>query len=116
MLINERDDGSLFLLQAAPRHWFEDGKRIEVAGAPTYYGPLSLRSESHAGFGKIRINISLRARKKPARLTVRLRHPEEKPLKNVLVNGVNWTEFDVRKELVRIENPALQSYEILGQF
>ena len=30
MLIHERDDDTLLLLQATPRRWLEDGKRIEV--------------------------------------------------------------------------------------
>ena len=40
MLIRELDDETLVLGQATPRRWLEDGKRIEVKRAPTWFGNI----------------------------------------------------------------------------
>ena len=53
MLIDERDDGTLLLLQAAPRKWLASGQRIDIARAPTYYGTMSMALESRAAAGEI---------------------------------------------------------------
>ena len=116
MLIHELDDDTLLLLQATPRRWLEDGKRIEVERAPTYYGPLTMSIDSHAGSGEIRANIELSARKRPGVLLVRLRHPQGKPVKAVQVNGQNWTDFESKKEWVRIARPNRAKYEIISRF
>jgi hypothetical protein len=106
MLIHERDDDTLLLLQATPRGWLEDGKRIHVERAPTYYGPLSMEVESHASSGKLRATVGMPSRKSPAALLVRFRHPWSQPMRSVLVNGQNWTDFDASKEWVRIPRPG----------
>jgi hypothetical protein len=106
MLIHERDDGSLWLLQATPRPWLADGRRIEVERAPTYFGPLSIAVESHAAQGRIVADITMPERQTPRTLVVRLRHPEGKPMRSVTVNGQAWRDFDPARECVRIEKPA----------
>jgi hypothetical protein len=102
----------LVLAQATPRAWLDNGKRIEVRLAPTYYGPLSFTMENRAGAGELTANIELSDRKQPAALLVRFRHPQAKPIQSVSVNGQNWTDFDVEKEWVRIPRPTLYRYEI----
>jgi len=116
MLIHERDDDTLLLLQATPRRWLEDGKRIEVERAPTYFGPLSMIIDSHAGTGEIRASIALSARRRPGALLVRLRHPHGMAIKSVSVNGQNWMDFDAKREWVRIEKPNRDNYEIVTRF
>ncbi len=112
MLIHERDDDVLVIAQATPRVWLESGKRIEVRRAPTYYGPLSFTMESRADTGEITTTIELPARKEPAALLVRFRHPQAKPIQSVSVDGQNWTDFEVEKEWVRIPRPTLHRYVI----
>jgi len=112
MLIHERGDDVLALAQATPRAWLENGKRIEVRRAPTYYGPLSFMMESRADTGEITADIELSDRKQPAALLVRFRHPQAKPIKSVSVNGRHWTDFDVEKEWVRIPRPTQRRYVI----
>jgi hypothetical protein len=112
MLIQERDDDVLVLAAATPRAWLENGKRIEVRRAPTYYGPLSLTMESRADTGEINADIELSDRKHPAALFVRFRHPQAKPVWAVSVDGRPWTDFDVEKEWVRIPRPTQRRYVI----
>jgi hypothetical protein len=113
MLIRELDDDTLLLLQATPRKWLQDGKTIEIERAPTYYGRLSLKIESQAASNKILTQIDMPDRQRPKVLIVSLRHPMSKPIKSVTVNGQEWTDFDVQKEWVRIQNPDKTQYSIV---
>jgi hypothetical protein len=115
LLIHERDDNVLALAQATPRAWLENGKRIEVRRAPTYYGPVSFTMESRADAGEITATIELPERKQLAALLVRFRHPQAKPIRSVSVNGQNWTDFDVEKEWVRIPRPAQHRYVVTSR-
>jgi hypothetical protein len=116
MLVRERDDGALLLFGATPRRWLEDRKAIRIERAPTYYGPLSARVESRAGEGTIRAALELAGRPAPEALLVRLRHPDELPLRAVTVNGEDWKDFDAEREWVRISTPALTRYDIVGRY
>ena len=106
MLIDERDDDTLLLCQASPRAWLEHGKRIEVRRAPTYYGPLSFVLESRADAGAIDATLELPERARPAALLVRFRHPQNRPMRAVTLDGNPWTDFDAGREWVRVANPA----------
>jgi len=116
MLIHERDDGALALLQATPRTWLEDGRRIEVEWAPTWYGRLSMTVESRAAAGEILADVRIEGPRRPKALLVRLRHPEGQPLVAATVNGKTWVDFDAAKEWVRIADPAEGRYEIVGRY
>jgi hypothetical protein len=116
MLIHELDDNSLLLLQATPRKWLEDGKRIEVEHAPTYYGELSMSVESKAASGQLTAQIDMPKRRSPNRLVVRFRHPQGKPMQSVTVNGQEWDSFDTQKEWVLIPKPGQQRYSIIARY
>jgi hypothetical protein len=116
MLIHERDDDTLSLLQATPRRWLEDGKRIEVVRAPTYYGLLTMIVDSRVSSGEIRVALEISARKRPGALVVRLRHPQGKAIKSVSVNGQSWVNFDTQGERVRIERPSQAKYDIVAHY
>ena len=116
MLIHEQKDGTLLLGQAVPRRWLEDGKQIEIRGAPTYYGPLSLAVTSQATSGRIRAVVETLGRSHPEVLVVRLRHPQKKPIQSATVNGVLWTDVDTANESVRIVAPQDDRYEIIASY
>jgi hypothetical protein len=116
MLIREQDDDTLFLCQATPRPWLEDGKRIEVHRAPTYYGPLSFTTESRADRSEISTTVELSDRKLPKALVVRFRHPREQPLRAATVNGREWDAFDPAREWVRIPNPRAGRLVITAKY
>ncbi len=110
MLVREGDDDSLLLCQAAPRPWLEEGKRIEVRRAPTYFGPVNFTMTG--GRESITAKVELGDRRRPGALIVRFRHPESMPIRSVQVNGEHWTDFDRAKEWVRIAKPTQASYTI----
>ena len=116
MLIHELDDDTLLLLQATPRKWLEDGKRIEVERAPTYYGELSMSVESKAGSSQLSAQIKMPNRRSPKQLVVRFRHPQDKPMQSVTVNGREWDNFNAQKEWVVIPEPRRERYTIIARY
>jgi len=116
MLIHEMDDQSLLLAQATPRKWLEDGKKIEVKMAPTYFDHISFTIDSRADSGRILANVILHGHRRPRVLILRLRHPSGKPLLTVTVNGMKWMDFDAQREWVRIENPANEKYTVTAGY
>jgi hypothetical protein len=119
MLVHERDGDVLALAQAAPRAWLQDGKRIEVNRAPTYYGPLSMTMTSKAATGELRADVEMPGGtgvSKPKTLLVRFRHPDKKPMRRVTVNGRAWQDFDASGEWVRIPQPAEARYSIVVSY
>ncbi len=116
MLIHELDEQSLLLAQATPRKWLEDGKKIEVKLAPTYFDNISFTIESRADSGEILANVALHGQRRPRALIVRLRHPAGKPLRAVMVNGLKWKDFDVQREWVKIENPVGEKYMVIASY
>jgi hypothetical protein len=73
------DDGepeTLRLLFGTSRRWLEDGKRIAVERAPTAFGPVSVRAESHLAGGHVRATVELPSRNAPRRTLLRARVPE----------------------------------------
>ena len=116
MLVRELDDETLLLAQATPRRWLEDGKRIEVKNAPTWFGNISLDVQSHARSGSIQASFQLDARQPVKAVLLRLRHPEGKQLREVTVNGKDWKDFDASKEWVRIPKVERRMYSIVASY
>jgi len=117
MLVNELSgDGSLFIGQAVPRAWLAEGKRLSVTGAPTHFGPVNLQIDGAAATGSITAKVEFTSARRPPTLVVRLRHPEKKTLRSVMVNGAAWKDFDAAKEWVRIPNPGEKSYAIVARY
>ncbi len=110
MMLLREDEGSLLIGDAVPRAWLEDGKVIRVMEAPTRFGDVSFTITSRVESGRIDVSVTPPARQSPDRVRIRLRHPDEKPIRSVEVNGQPHRGFtgetielrDVR-EPIRIE-------------
>lgn len=100
MFVREAGE-DLYLGQAIPRYWLRDGNEIGIRRAATYFGPMSLvyRPSSRRA-GTIEVQLDPPKRNPPKTIYLRLRHPEEKPIKTVAVNGKPYTNFDVKKEWI----------------
>lgn len=73
------DDGepeTLRLLYGTSRRWLDDGKSLQVDRAPTAFGPVSVRIESHLKAGELRATVDLPTRNEPRRTWLRARVPE----------------------------------------
>jgi hypothetical protein len=93
MMLVREDGPDLRLAQAVPRPWLEAGRTIDIRNAPTKFGPVSLTIESHVDRGRIDVRLTAPAREAPPSLLLRLRHPQEKPIKSVTVDGKPLTSF-----------------------
>ena len=101
MLVMEMEN-DLFLAAGTPRQWLEDGKKIGVTRAPTYFGEISYRIESFANQGRIEAAVRLPTRRQPANLYLRLRHPKQAQLKRVKANDRAWEGFDAARERIKL--------------
>ena len=81
------DDNSLWLAKATPRYWLEQGKKISVKNAPTYFGTVAYEIVSDVDHGKIAATVEMPSRNPPKAVLLRLRHPKALPMKSVTVNG-----------------------------
>ena len=101
-LLVMEDRESLWLARATPRTWLEQGKKISVKNAPTYFGTAAYEVVSDLNHGRITATIEIPSRKPPRTVLLRLRHPQQKPIKSVTVDGKAWSDFDPMKEIVRL--------------
>ncbi len=69
---------SLNLLKGIPRKWLENGKRIEVKNAASYFGPVSFSVVSNLGKNNIIATIECDSDRKPEEIKIRIPHPEGK--------------------------------------
>ena len=91
------DGDRLTLLPGVPRAWLERGKIIELDGAATYFGPVSLHVESREEDGSIRAVIECTSDRQPSTVVIRLPHPQEKS-----PSAVSGGEYDAGTESVLV--------------
>ena len=103
-LLVMEDGKSLWVAKATPRAWLEQGKKIAVKNAPTYFGDLAYEIVSDVDHGKITATVEIPDRNKIQSVIVRLRHPHAKPIKHVNVDGKAWNDFDPQKEIIRLND------------
>lgn len=92
----------LWLARATPRAWLEQGKRIAVKHAPTYFGDVAYEIVSDVDHGKISATIDVPSRRPFKDLVVRFRNPTGARMRSVTVNGHPWTGFDSAKETITL--------------
>jgi hypothetical protein len=96
----------LYVGQAIPRAWFEDGKRMRLERALTHFGEASLDIVSHVATGTVIVKLDPPRRNPPQRIRLRVRHPDREPIRGVWINGLPHREFDVEKELIDLVDLA----------
>jgi hypothetical protein len=102
MLIRE-DGADLLIGQAIPRPWLEAGKKIDIRNAPTAFGPVSFKIESHVDRKQIAVNFRAPARETPKNIILRFRHPHGEAIKSVTVDGKPITSF--KDDTVTLASP-----------
>ncbi len=103
MLVME-DGGNLWLARATPRAWLQQGKKISVKNAPTYYGDVNYEIASDADNGRIAATVTMPSRGAVGEVRLRLRHPDAAAMKSVMVNGKEWKDFDAAGEFVKLHD------------
>ncbi len=102
MMVMERGN-ELWLAPLVTNQWLKDGMTIKVSNAPTTFGPVSYTIKSSVSKGFIEAEINSPERESPSEIVLRLRHPEEKKIRSVLVNGRPYSEFDPARECIRLK-------------
>ncbi len=92
MLIREEGD-EIWLTWGTPRKWLENGKNIKVKKANTVYGSIDFTVDSHVSENYIITDLHASLRKSPAMIRLKLRHPENKMIRKVEINGEPWKDF-----------------------
>ncbi len=89
-----REDGEQTLLigQAVPREWLRPGQHCGIEKTATWFGPVSVLYTG--GDKEITAQLKGPTRNPPKEIRLRFRHPQEKPLASVTVNGKPWKKFD----------------------
>ena len=64
-LLVMEDGQSLWVARATPRVWLEQGKKIAVKNAPTYFGTLAYEIVSDVDHGKIAATVEMPSRNPP---------------------------------------------------
>jgi hypothetical protein len=101
MFLAEHGD-DLFVGQAIPRAWFEDGKKMHVGRALTHFGEASLDIVSHVATGTVVVRLDPPRRNPPQTIRLRVRHPERKRIQSVMVNGLPHAQFDAEREIIHL--------------
>ncbi|MBN1417591.1 MAG: hypothetical protein JXP34_02380 [Planctomycetes bacterium] len=97
------EEGStLWIAKGTPRAWLEDGRRIRVADAATFFGSISFEIASEAGAARIRARIEGPDRDPPAEIRLRLRHPRGERMTAVTIDGASWDRFDPAGEWIGV--------------
>jgi hypothetical protein len=105
MLVLEAGD-DLYLAKGTPRAWLEQGKKVAVTQAPSYFGQLSYRLESFVDQGRIEARLQPPTRRRPVNLYLRLRHPNHAPMIRITINGRPSKDFDASKEWIKLAAPT----------
>jgi len=92
------EGAALRLLPGVPRAWLEDGKRITISNAASYFGPFSLEVISEVDESRITARVTCTTDRKPKTVTLRLPHPDGR--RAVRASG---GDYDPAAETVRVE-------------
>ena len=105
---------NLWLTRAIPRAWLKQGERISVAHAPTYFGNVDYEIISDIENGHIKATVKMPTRKPAQEVLLRLRHPDNKPIRSLTINGQESKDFDPSREIVilRSQNGTMQNIDV----
>jgi hypothetical protein len=102
----------LHLAKGAPLQWYVDGESFGIERAPTAYGAVSYRVESHGS--RITAHVALDLREIPGEVLLRLRHPMGARIRHVTVNG---TPMTAQNEDIPLPVQSLaQSFDVAAEY
>ena len=99
MLVRE-EGGVLWLAAGVPSRWLAAGKKIEVNGAPTYFGPASYTIDATGSSVTARVVLPTRNKFQTAWLVLRL--PGGMSFRAVEIDGKSWQDFDAHAQRIRL--------------
>jgi hypothetical protein len=91
LFVREESERTLLVGQAIPREWLKPGQHCGIEKSATWFGPASVLYTG--GDREILCQLKGPTRNPPREIRLRFRHPQEKPLTRVTVNGKPWKRF-----------------------
>jgi len=91
LFVREENEKTLLIGQAVPRDWLKPGKHCGIEKTATWFGPVSVLYTG--GDQEITCQLKGPMRNPPREIRLRFRHPQEKSLASVTVNGKSWKKF-----------------------
>jgi len=107
MLLQERGD-ELWLAPFVTRNWLKHGMTVRCRNAPTNFGRAGYEIHSSADSGFIEAVVDPPTTRPLNRIVLRLRHPHEKPIRSVTVNGKNHEDYDAGAETINLKPDGKQ--------
>ncbi len=101
MLLTERGD-ELWLAPFVTTNWLQPGMQVSVTQAPSRFGSVSYQLLSAVADGYMEAVIQPPTRRPPARIVLRVRHPEGQPMRSVTVDARPHVDFDAAAQLVYV--------------
>jgi len=114
MLLMERGD-QLWLAPFVTTHWMHDGMEVSVDRAPTRFGAAGYTLRSFVNAGHIDATIQPPTQLPPRAIVLRVRHPGEKRIRSVMVDGKTHTDFDPAADVIRIA-PSAQPISVRVEY
>jgi hypothetical protein len=101
MLVREQGD-RLCLNCGAPRHWLRTGAVTEIEQAPSYFGHIGFRIQSHLDEGFVDADITCAPDLNARAIELHLRPPDGKRIASVHVDDNKWENFDAENATVTL--------------
>jgi hypothetical protein len=114
MYATERGD-DLWLAPFVTNNWLKNGMTVAVRNAPTRFGPVAYEIVSHVNNGYIEATVEPPKRNPPKHIVIRIRHPENKPMKSATVNGKKHADFDLATETIRLA-PTSETIQVRAEY
>jgi len=90
-----REDGDRLCLNCgAPRRWLRTGAVTEIEQAPTYFGHVGFRIESHLDQGFVEADITCAPDLTARELEIHLRSIDGEKMSSVQIDGKPWSRFN----------------------
>jgi len=86
MLVNEKTN-TLWIAPFVPNNWTQNVMKVTAQNLPTTFGLVSFTVYSHIDKGMIKVIITHPTQSKPDSIIIRLRHPQQRPIQSVTING-----------------------------
>lgn len=106
-------DETLWLAKGMPRQWLASGQPIEVRRIPTQWGRVGFRLEPRGE--AIHATVELPAAGVPS-VKLRLRHPQERKIRAVTLNGRTVAAIDGDGETISLPPRSSGRLELVARF
>lgn len=106
MFVMEKGN-QLWLAPFVPNHYMKDSQTVSVRNAPTHFGRTNYTIASSVNDGFIEALIDPPTRNAPDEIIIRVRHPEGRLMRSVLVNAEPHADYQ------SLEQPQMSVFALL---